>query len=262
MGVTQHQVQAVSGGRSRPAAGPARVGVLRRSDDEADVPWQRVVNAAGGLSTHKLGFGDLQAALLRAERGALALARTDVRLREVARFEASDGRGSFAVFTVAGAQDVYPLAVAPVLDGGDGPWWERAALWAARLPNEGGEGTPAMVEDTAAARELASRWGDEVAYEPVAVSGVVVGDGEVRFSVDRPGVPVYVAVNWSSRWEADGANGPVRAAPGGMVVVPTESDVTLTFARPVGERLGALWGLATVLAGGAGMWARRRRSFG
>lgn len=38
---------------------------LRESD--GDVPWQRVVNAAGGISTFKVGMGELQVALLRAE---------------------------------------------------------------------------------------------------------------------------------------------------------------------------------------------------
>lgn len=32
-----------------------------------DVPWQRVVNVAGGISTHKIGAGELQEALLRSE---------------------------------------------------------------------------------------------------------------------------------------------------------------------------------------------------
>jgi methylated-DNA-protein-cysteine methyltransferase-like protein len=36
-------------------------------DDEEDVPWQRVVNARGGISTFKVGVGELQVALLRAE---------------------------------------------------------------------------------------------------------------------------------------------------------------------------------------------------
>jgi methylated-DNA-protein-cysteine methyltransferase-like protein len=38
---------------------------LRASD--GDVPWQRVVNAAGGISTYRVGAGELQVALLRAE---------------------------------------------------------------------------------------------------------------------------------------------------------------------------------------------------
>lgn len=38
---------------------------LRESD--GDVPWQRVVNAEGGISTFKVGTGELQVALLEAE---------------------------------------------------------------------------------------------------------------------------------------------------------------------------------------------------
>jgi methylated-DNA-protein-cysteine methyltransferase-like protein len=32
-----------------------------------DLPWHRVINAQGGLSTYRLGFGDLQRQLLEAE---------------------------------------------------------------------------------------------------------------------------------------------------------------------------------------------------
>lgn len=32
-----------------------------------DVPWQRIINAQGRISTFRLGFGDLQRELLRAE---------------------------------------------------------------------------------------------------------------------------------------------------------------------------------------------------
>lgn len=32
-----------------------------------ELPWQRVINAQGRVSTHKLGFGDLQERLLMAE---------------------------------------------------------------------------------------------------------------------------------------------------------------------------------------------------
>ena len=38
---------------------------LREAD--GDVPWQRVINARGGISTYKVGAGELQVALLRAE---------------------------------------------------------------------------------------------------------------------------------------------------------------------------------------------------
>jgi methylated-DNA-protein-cysteine methyltransferase related protein len=44
-----------------------RVGGVLHGNRADDVPWQRVVNASGGISTHKLGFGELQEALLRSE---------------------------------------------------------------------------------------------------------------------------------------------------------------------------------------------------
>lgn len=35
--------------------------------DETDVPWHRVINAEGGISTFKVGSGELQVALLESE---------------------------------------------------------------------------------------------------------------------------------------------------------------------------------------------------
>lgn len=36
-------------------------------ESEGDVPWQRVINVQGGISTYKVGTGELQVALLRHE---------------------------------------------------------------------------------------------------------------------------------------------------------------------------------------------------
>ncbi len=63
--VTYGQVALLAG-----SPGAARgVGAVLRGLQEADgeVPWQRVVNASGGISTYKVGHGELQTALLRAE---------------------------------------------------------------------------------------------------------------------------------------------------------------------------------------------------
>lgn len=45
------------------------------SDVEDDVPWQRVINASGGISTFKVGVGELQVALLTSE--GVEVQRTD-----------------------------------------------------------------------------------------------------------------------------------------------------------------------------------------
>ena len=55
----------IAGLAGRPRAARLIGGILRRAADDA--PWHRVVNARGGISTYKLGVGDLQVALLRSE---------------------------------------------------------------------------------------------------------------------------------------------------------------------------------------------------
>lgn len=63
--VTYGQVALLAG---RPGAARGVGAVLRGlREDDGDVPWQRVVNARGGISTYKVGHGELQTALLRAE---------------------------------------------------------------------------------------------------------------------------------------------------------------------------------------------------
>ena len=63
--VSYGQVALLAG---RPGAARAVGAVLRGlRQDDGDVPWQRVVNARGGISTYKVGHGELQTALLRAE---------------------------------------------------------------------------------------------------------------------------------------------------------------------------------------------------
>ena len=47
-----------------------QVGMVLRGLSEADaerVPWQRIINAQGGISTYKVGSGELQRALLESE---------------------------------------------------------------------------------------------------------------------------------------------------------------------------------------------------
>ena len=48
---------------------PRQVGMVLRGlkDVDGDVPWQRVVNAQGGISTYKVGTGELQKVLLESE---------------------------------------------------------------------------------------------------------------------------------------------------------------------------------------------------
>ncbi|MEX2542814.1 MAG: MGMT family protein [Trueperaceae bacterium] len=62
--VTYGQVALLAGA---PRAARQVGGVLNRLREPEDVPWQRVINAEGKLSTYRIGVGELQRALLEAE---------------------------------------------------------------------------------------------------------------------------------------------------------------------------------------------------
>lgn len=61
---TYGQIAALTG---HPGAARQVGMILRGLKEYEDVPWQRVINAKGGVSTYKVGFGELQRALLEAE---------------------------------------------------------------------------------------------------------------------------------------------------------------------------------------------------
>ncbi|MEA2010087.1 MAG: hypothetical protein U9N78_05215 [Actinomycetota bacterium] len=83
------------------------------------------------------------------------------------------------------------------------------------------------------------------------VSDIVQEDDRISFTTTAVGVPHLVKESYFPNWKAQGAEGPYRAAPSLMVVVPTEEHVVLEFRNTSAENLGmaltliALTGLAT-----------------
>jgi hypothetical protein len=99
-----------------------------------------------------------------------------------------------------------------------------------------------------------------VVPEPkTTVSAVRQNDQSISFHVDRVGVPVVVRASYFPNWRASGADGPYRAAPNLMVVVPTSHDVTLTYGRSTADTLGQVLTLAAVAAAVALAVVDRRR---
>ena len=88
------------------------------------------------------------------------------------------------------------------------------------------------------------------------VSDVVLEDHRISFRTTAVGVPHLVKVSYFPNWTAVGAEGPWRAAPSFMVVVPTRERVELRFENTWVEDVGAWSSLAAaavllVWAGGA-----------
>jgi len=182
--------------------------------------------------------------------------------------------GPWVVFEVAESDVVVPLDRQPIvvdLAAGDPrerwlelgtSWFQNPTEWSALPASDG----PSSWQRTGVEVDIERRTGepgsrgrnvdvvvpadqvDVVELEPVAVSGVVVGDQSVRFSVDRVGVPVLVRVSYFPNWSVDGAEGPFRVAPNMMVVVPTDRDVRLHFDLSLWDKLAYVLTVVGIVA--------------
>jgi hypothetical protein len=81
-------------------------------------------------------------------------------------------------------------------------------------------------------------------------------DDEISFSTTAIGEPHWVKTSYFPNWKVEGAEGPYLASPSLMMVVPTQSEVTLRYQRTWAEWLGLM---LTVAAIGALLVPRSRR---
>ena len=88
-------------------------------------------------------------------------------------------------------------------------------------------------------------------------SDVVLEDHRIAFRTTAVGVPHLVKVSYFPNWRARGAEGPWRATPSLMVVIPTDEEVEITFERTSVEWAGGLLTLAG-LAVAVALWIASR----
>ena len=170
--------------------------------------------------------------------------------------------GPWVVFEVSGHAPAVGLSRLPVvvdgLDDSDEEWLEAsvgAFLAAGRdgpvLAADGPDAWPRMTlpdvrgerrDDPSGSdlgrqevmRRLSDVLGDIAPVEniePAEVSGLVRGDHSISFSVDRVGSPVLVRTSYFPNWSVSGAQGPYRVTPNFMVVVPTGTEIRMTYGR-------------------------------
>jgi hypothetical protein len=158
---------------------------------------------------------------------------------------------TWKVYKIKDSSLVQPLADQPVVWKGVSPgqaswlppavsWYDTPARWSV-VP--AGDGPSAWARVPVGDKQPAA-----VSEPKTTVSDVSQTDNAISFHVDRVGTPVEVKVSYFPNWQASGANGPWRVAPNLMVVVPTNHDVTLHYARSGADRLGGLITLLAVVA--------------
>ena len=161
--------------------------------------------------------------------------------------------GPWTVFAVAGAEMVVPMEVEPAafVDVDHAGWLEPAV----EVFQQGSTAVPRTIGGPDGWQRVASgELPERRPLPPVSVTDITTGVDSISFHVDRIGVPVMVRTSFFPNWEASGADGPWRATPNLMVVVPTGNEVTLTYGRTgvdVVAILLSLFGLVAlvVLAG-------------
>ena len=160
-----------------------------------------------------------------------------------------DETGPWRVYEVAGSDLVTPLPAVPavargVAAGGETwldrsvEWYVDPARWDVALAADG----PPGWQRVAGGEEPEVR-----PTEPTEVSGVQSGDDWISFSVSEVGTPVVVKASYFPNWQVAGADGPYRITPNLMVVVPTSTDVRLTYGTTPVEWVGWVLTLAGVL---------------
>jgi hypothetical protein len=177
----------------------------------------------------------------------------------VARAPDFDGQPPIGwnVYEVADAPLVEPLTTEPIVveDVAAGDWQEEVGVpWfddRSALDRILVNGGPAAW--TRSGPEKArSRAGPPL--PEVRVTDIEETDDSISFHVSRTGVPVLVKTSYFPNWSASGADGPWRATPNFMVVVPTSKDVTLEYGTTPAEWLGRAGTVAGAIGVGALAW--------
>lgn len=120
-------------------------------------------------------------------------------------------------------------------------WWDDVEMMDRWLAESGPESWPRVVEVSERA-EVAQPLG-----ATGSVSDVLIDGHRISFSTSAVGVPHMVKVSYFTNWVARGADGPYRASPSTMIVVPTQENVVIEFESGFVENLGLLLTLVALV---------------
>lgn len=168
-------------------------------------------------------------------------------------------KDAYSIFRLPDSDPIDVAQFQPTIYAGEEDFTEVALDWYDNLDNldhwivaEGPDGWPAFSD-----AEGPYDGGDALPTQDAVISNVVIDDFSISFDTTAVGVPHLVKTSYFPNWEVTGAEGPYRAAPSLMIVVPTEEHVSLEFGRTWAENLGVLLTLAAFVF--VFWWIRRSR---
>ena len=165
-------------------------------------------------------------------------------------------------YTIFKLPDTNPIEVAsfvPMVYDGEGDFLDVALKWYDDVDHldrwiaaDGPAAWPRF-EDVAGPYDQ----GDTLNTKNAVVSDVEIDDSHISFKTTAVGVPHLIKTSYFPNWKATGAEGPYRAAPSLMIVVPTQEEVSLNFGRTWTEDMGRLLTVAALAF--IVWWLRRSR---
>lgn len=172
---------------------------------------------------------------------------------------------AYSIFALPDSQAVDVAQYVPMVYDGDEDFKEAALAWYDQIDTldhwvaAEGPGDWPTYEELTGPFDL----GEPLETGDAVVSDVVIEDHRVSFKTTAVGVPHLVKVSYFPNWTATGADGPYRAAPSLMIVVPTQEEVSLEFGTTWVENIGVILTLAAL--GFVAWWIasnrrRKRRS--
>ena len=183
--------------------------------------------------------------------------------------------GDYNIFRIVGTTGyVEVMKNQPVrVDVPQTKWRDMAVDW---YLNPTDLGTPLVLDKgEAALKQFASITPDQATNPPMVpinteghVTGEQLENESLSFDTTAVGQPHWIKISYFPNWHVKGAEGPYLVSPSFMMVIPTQSHVTLyygrTAANTVGQTLEVLaWLLLLGLAiWRAILWRRRRRLAG
>lgn len=159
-----------------------------------------------------------------------------------AGMEKIDEIGDFSIFIVESPGQVVVPSSNPVpFDESGSKWVERNLDWFGDLGNLG---EPLV-------RVSEQEWAEVAKLDPPAEAISIdadMADDEISFTTRSIGQPHWVKTSYFPNWKVNGAEGPYLASPSMMMVVPTQAEVRLYYARTWVEWVGQLLTLVALVS--------------
>jgi hypothetical protein len=167
----------------------------------------------------------------------------------------------WTIFALPDADRIDVASMEPVVWAGKEDFVDAALEWYDDVENLDSwlaEDGPA---DWRRVTSVDERLSDQKPYSTLGeVTITTFEDHEVSFTTTAVGLPHLIKVSYFPNWTVEGAEGVYRVAPSLMLVIPTQSEVTLQFKNRWVENLGMALTVVTVLGlGGFGIVSYRRR---